>query len=412
VTGSGFFYGYFVVAASFVILTMWSGMFQTFGIFLKPLAAEFGWTRAMTSGAFTLLALLGGFLAIIGGRMTDRYGPRVVLTICGVFFGVGYFLMSQINDLWQLYLFYGVIVALGMAGTGHAPNMPTVARWFIRRRSLMSGVVTSGMGIGVVVVVPLASWLLATVDWRYTYMIMAGIALVLIVTAAQFSRKEPAQMGLLPYGADEVVADTPHSSAQGYSLRQALGSGQFWIICAILFFSMFAMMVVSVHIIPHATDIGISPVAAANILVIRGAVGIPSNILMGLVADRIGKKPVMIFTFILRTTALFWLLAADELWAFYLIAVLLGLSTAGVGVLIYPMIAEIFGLRSMGVIVASAQYAGIIGSSVSPLMAAVIFDVTGTYDIGFVICGVFSVIGLILALLLRSTRADGAAVVD
>ena len=161
------------------------------------------------------------------------------------------------------------------------------------------------------------------------------------------------------------------------------------------------MVVAGVHIVPHVTDLGISLATAANILAIRGGLVITGNIIIGAVADRYGRKPVLIICYVLTTATLFWLVVAQELWTFYLIAAILGLFTAGARVLMYPITAELFGLGSIGVILGSTIYAGIIGGSISPILAGMIFDTTGSYQIGFLISAAVSFTGLILVLFLR-----------
>ena len=144
---SKFFYGYVVVGISFLISMMIYGAMYTFTVFLEPLLAEFGWSRAATSGAFSLFMVFHGLLYIATGKLTDRFGPRIVITICSIFLGLGYILMSQINTIWQLYLVYGVIISIGVSGA-FIPLASTIARWFILKRGMMTGILTAGVGVG------------------------------------------------------------------------------------------------------------------------------------------------------------------------------------------------------------------------------------------------------------------------
>ena len=402
-----FFYGYVIVVSAFIIMAMWGGLLQVYGVFLKPMSTDLGWTRAITSGAYSLMVILSGLLHIIAGRLSDRLGPRILVIACGFFMGLGYLLMSQVNAIWQLYLFYGVIIGIGSSGTAHAPIMSTVARWFITRRALVTGIVGASMGIGTMIIVPLATRFISAYGWRAACIILGIMALAVFMLAGQFLRRDPGQMRQLPYGASEAEIKSPGSEAQGLSLHEAIHTGQFWMVCAIWLCSMFSMMIIGVHIIPHATDLGISPANAANILAIRAGATILGNIILGAAADRIGTRPALIISSILRTAALFWLLIAEELWMFYLFAVVAGLFGAGAGVLIYPILAELFGLRSLGVIVASSQSAGIVGGAISSTLAGLIFDVTGSYQLGFLICAAFSGLGLVLAWLLRPPSSGG-----
>jgi OFA family oxalate/formate antiporter-like MFS transporter len=131
------------------------------------------------------------------GGLNDRLGPRIVLTVCGVLIGVGFLLMSQIGALWQLYLFYGVIVGAGLGGT-FVP-LTTTARWFVARRGLMTGIVTAGVGVGALIGPPIANWLITGYDWRRSYAILGSIVLGCVVVGAQLLRRDPAQVGRLPY---------------------------------------------------------------------------------------------------------------------------------------------------------------------------------------------------------------------
>ena len=151
-----FFYGYIVVVAAFLIMVAIFGLYYCFGIFFDPMLLEFGWTRAMTSGAFSLSMVVYGLLNVAVGGLTDRFGPRMVVTICGLLIGLGYLLMSQISAVWQLYLFYGVIIGAGMGGSFIA-LLSSVARWFVKRRGMMTGIVMAGIGIGTLIGPPVAS---------------------------------------------------------------------------------------------------------------------------------------------------------------------------------------------------------------------------------------------------------------
>ena len=175
-----FFYGYVVIAAGFFVMAVLNAGLHSFGVFLKPISTEFGWTRAATSGAHSMSLFLMGLLYMVTGRLSDRFGPRVVLTVCGVLFGLGYLLMSQISALWQLYLFYGVLVAMGISG-GFVPLVSMAVRWFVRRRALMTGIIASGIGAGTMIGPPLAGWLISNYGWRNSYFMIGITTLVLLV---------------------------------------------------------------------------------------------------------------------------------------------------------------------------------------------------------------------------------------
>ncbi len=197
-----FFYGNIIVLASFLVVMIAWGTQYSFGVFFKPVLNEFGWTRAETSGAYSLSIVLLGFFGIIAGRLSDKYGPRLVVTGCGLLLGLGYILMSQLSAIWQIYLFYGVLASIGVAGSW-VPLLSTIARWFVRRRGLASGIVAAGIGIGTIILPLLANKLISLYNWRTSFIIFGIISLVVYVVVAQFLRRDPAQMGLLAYGAQQ-----------------------------------------------------------------------------------------------------------------------------------------------------------------------------------------------------------------
>lgn len=180
------------------------------------------------------VGLLGGFLSLVTGRLNDKFDPRLLVTVCGFLLGLGYLLMSQINAIWQLYLFFGVIIAAGMSGS-MVPLLSTVARWFVRRRALMTAFVSTGTGLGMVIMPPLARWLIATYGWRTSYIIIGVTTFVLVLILAQFLKRDPGQIGQSPYGADEVKAEDSSLDTRGFSLREAVRSRQFWLFSGIFF---------------------------------------------------------------------------------------------------------------------------------------------------------------------------------
>jgi MFS family permease len=229
-----FFYGYIVVLSSLIIMVALWGAYSVYGVFFNPLISEFNWTRAATSGAFSLATVLSGVLGVVVGEITDRFGPRILMTVACLLFGLGHLLMWQVSSLWQLYLYYGVIVGVGMSGSW-VPPLSTVARWFSKRRSLMTGIVIAGLSVGRIIGPPVISGLIAVYDWRLTYVILGGTVLVLTVIASQFLKRDPGQMGLLPYGADKVEPGTKVPEVSGFSLVEAVCTWQFWEVFAMVF---------------------------------------------------------------------------------------------------------------------------------------------------------------------------------
>jgi len=396
----GFFYGYVVVAtAAIIMLAMW-GTYYSFGIFFKPLLSEFGWTRAMTSGAFSLSTILHGIGAIFAGRLTDRFGPRMVIRITGLSLGLGYLLMSQTTSIWQLYVFYGVMVGIGMGGP-FVPLLSTTARWFEARRGLMTGIVAAGIGAGAVIMPPLANWLILKYNWSVAYVILGSAVLVLTIPVAQLLSRDPAQMGQVPYGQGEVEEQRPRLEGRSISFRQALGTWQFWTVCAMTMCLGFILFTIMVHIAPHVTDMGISAANAANTLAVIGIFSIVGKVGMGYMIDRTSSRAAWMIGFVTMAMALFLLLAARDIWVLYVFAVIFGFAYGACVTAEAPLIAELFGLSSHGVIFGFVSMSFTIGAAVGPLQAGYIFDVNSSYQMAFLICGVVAIIGLALTAIVK-----------
>jgi MFS family permease len=399
-----FFYGYIVVIVSFFIMAVSWGTFMTFfGVFLKPMITEFGWTRAITSGAYSLSNVLSGVLSIVMGGLTDRFGPRIVLTFCGFSLGLGYLLMSQVSAIWQLYLLFGVIIGIGISGAW-VPLLSTVARWFVKRRSLMTGIVVAGMSIGQLITPMVVSRLIVAYGWRLSSLRLGGVVLIVMVLAAQFLRRDPVQMGQLPYSENTGKQQILKSDNSGFSFREAVNTTQFRLFFIMLFCLGFCLSSILVHIVPHATDLKISAISAANILAAVGGTSIIGNYMLGGLGDRIGNRQIIIVGFILMAAALFWLVQARELWMFYLFAVVFGLAFGGIAASESPTIAWLFGLSSHGSIFGFAMLGLSVGAAAGPFVTGYIFDTTGSYQLAFLVCAFFGIIGLISSAILRPTK--------
>jgi MFS family permease len=395
------FYGYFVVLSAFLVMLLAYGVRTSFGVFFKPMSAEFEWSRALTSGAVTLSMLAQGVWGILMGRVNDRIGSRWVITLCCFFLGLGLLLLSLTRSPWQLYLFYGVLVGIGMGGVFVA-LVSTVARWFVRRRGTMTGVVLAGIGIGTLSIAPLANWLIAAFGWRKAYVIIGILVLVAGSIIAQFLRRDPARMGQLPLGQDQRSQPALKIDKQGLSFKEAVRSRNFWMV-GISFACMgYCTFTITVHLVPHITDIGFSSSTAAIILSITGGIQSIGGVAMGIFADRIGSKRIILISFVLVAAALFWLVPAASLLMLLAFAVIYSFGIGGGTAMESTIVAELFGLKSHGVILGVISFGFTIGGAVGPLVTGYLFDLTGNYRIGFLITAALGVVGLILTSFLRS----------
>jgi MFS family permease len=356
------------------------GVRYSFGVFFTPLEAEFGWPRATTSGIFAVYMVAASAFAVIGGWALDRYGPRIVVTAMALVTGIGLLLTSRVDALWQLYLTYSLMLAVG-TGPTYAIVMSTGTRWFSRRRATALAIIGSGAGLGTVVMAPVSAQIIAAYDWRASFTALAIIVVALVVPAAWLLRKEPAAKPVPGIaGADP---EPKNSTLEHFSLREALRTRSFWSFFFIWLSYSFCLHLVITHVVPRAEDAGISPVQAASILSVMAAVTVPSRVLIGVVSDRVGRRGIGVICALLHTAAMLWLIGSTETWMFYVFAVVYGVGYGGIDPPIVSLIGDHFGLRRVGVIMGSLIVGWGLGAAAGPYIAGLIFDASGSYSAAF-----------------------------
>lgn len=401
VNNSRFFYGYVIIGVGFLCLALMWGTMVSFGLFLKPMSAEFGWNRAIPSGAYAVAMFSLGIAGTITGRVSDRYGPKMVLTVGAVLLGLAFILMSGIQTLWQLYLVYGLMVGLGLS-SGFVPLSSAVARWFYRRRGLMTGLLLAGFGAANFIGPPVSNMLINAYGWRQAYLILGIATLVLLAGVAQLLRRDPSEAGRLPYGeASEVEAA---QNGIHYSTRDITRSTAFWWLLFLNIFFGIGQMAVTVHMAPFATDLGLSSYVAANIVAVIGISNIAGRIGMGSAIDRFGSWRTLTFSAVVVLASLAWLIFADQTWMLFALAIIFGIGTGGVPAVMSPVVADIFGLKSHGAVLGMTALGWGIGSAAGPIIAGYIFDVTASYQFAFILFAVLGAANLPLAFLLKPKR--------
>lgn len=398
---SRYFYGYNIVAAGFITQAVCIGAMFTYGLFFKELEQAFGWSRAVLSGASSLAFLVMGAMGFVAGTLNDRIGPRIILTLSGISLGLGYALMSRMQLPWQLYLLYGLFVGIGFS-THDVITLSTVARWFHRKRGMMSGVVKVGTGAGQLVVPMLVAALIAQAGWRQAYLYIGVLTMGALVAAAQLMKRDPVDSGLRPDGDHPMDPDQKQAATvPSLTLGEAARTLPFWNLCIAEFMIFSCMLTTIVHIVPHARDKGLDPAVAAAVLSTIGGVSMLGRITMGTANDRIGGKKSLIIGFLILITALLWLQVANSAWMLFLFAVMYGFTHGALFTVMSPTIAEYFGTEFHGQIFGMVLFCGTLGGSVGPLLAGFIFDLTGAYRAAFIVLTLMALMGLVLIALLK-----------
>jgi OFA family oxalate/formate antiporter-like MFS transporter len=397
------FYGYIVVVIAMAVMLLAMGTRTSFGIFFKPMIKEFGWSRGGMSAAVTLSMLVQGVWGIFMGKFNDKFGPRPVITLCCFLTGLGFILVSTVSSFWHIYLYYGLIVGLGMGGV-FVVLISTVSRWFFKKRGTMTGIVLSGMGISTLVMAPVANWLIVTFGWQLAFVILGSSVLVIGIGLSQFLKRDPSKMGIQPFGKTEKEESTITLNTEGLFLKEAIRTWQFWIVTPIFLCLGYCMFSIIVHFVPYVTDTGTSATLAANILALSGGVQVFGGIIWGGIIDKIGNKRVLILCFVSIAASIYLLIPYNYRWVFFVVSLLFGVGIGGGVVTESGLIADLFGMKSHGLILGIVSFSFTIGSAIGPLITGYVFDMDSSYQTAFLICTILSIAGLILTAMLKPTR--------
>ncbi len=394
-----FHYGQVIASVCFSIQAIGIGVYIAYGVFFNPLMAEFGWSRAVLSGASSVAFFIMGVCGIWVGRLNDRFGPRKIMVVTAVFLGTGYLLMSRLTAIWQLYLLYGIVFGIGLSSVD-VIALSTIARWYTRKRGMMTGIVKVGTGAGQLTLPLLASFLIAAYGWRTAYLIIGTAAMLILVTMAQLLRRDPGERERWWDRPNPHKAPPRFASANSVTFEHATHTAALWIICCVNFTLVFCLMTVMVHIVPHARDIGIAAAPAAGVLSAIGGISMLGRFVTGIAIDYIGSKRVMIICFVLLLAGLLWLQIADTLWMLMMFACVYGIAHGGFFTAISPIVAEQFGIGFHGALFGLVVCFGTTGGAIGPFLAGWLFDSYGSYSAPFWLVTAISTVGfgLILAL--------------
>ena len=396
-------YAYLTAGICFSIQALGVGAYIAFGVFFNPLMETFGWSRALIAGASSLAFFMMGVFAVLVGRLNDRFGPRPIMTVTALLLGLGCVLMARLSAPWELYLFYGII--FGMGGSSiDVIALTTVARWFSHHRGFMTGVVKVGTGAGQFAIPLAAGWLILHYGWRWSFVVIGvGVAASLIVMA-QFLRRDPEAAGIRPQEPRPGPVKNQSAAPPEILLSNALRTVQLWTICLMNLFLVFCLLIIMMHIVPHARDLGVQPLKAAGVLSTIGAVSMLGRFFGGMVIDRRSSKTVMAASFCLLLVSLVWLQFSDRTWMLYAFAVVYGLAHGGFFTAISPIVAEFFGIRFHGTLFGIVVFFGTTGGAIGPLLAGYLFDVSGSYQSTFRIITGMAVISCVLLFSLKPLK--------
>ena len=397
-----------LVAVVWITLAIAQGLFFSFSIFFVPLIQEFRWSRALTAGAMSLSSIVQGVGAPLAGVLADRFGPRAMIVAGVVMLAAASMLAATIQAPWQLYLYTGVLGALGLVAIGWVPMGLLISRWFQARRGRMAGVAFSGMGFGVFVIGPLTQWLIATTTWRTASLILGLATLIVLLPLVLWAIRDtprptdaPSHGGKVRANEDGSSEEAPAAPAsarrtQDATLSDALRSRAFWFLFAAYFCTPLAVFPVAIHAVAFAVDHGYPPMLAATAYGSMGLMSTVGRAGFGVLADRLGAPLAATLSFGCTAGGAAALLALEALpsvgWL-VVFALLFGLGFGARGPIITAIASEWFGGRRFGVIYGVLNLGNGLAGAIGPWFGGVVHDVSGSYRLAFAASIVFCAIG-------------------
>lgn len=363
-------YGWVIVAVGALMGCIGMGSLFSLAVFLDPIASGTGWSRAGISASMTVAFLAMGVGSFGWGWVSDRYGPQIVGIAGGLMLGTGLVLASRATSLLAFQLIYGLFLGAAV-GAFFAPMMATASAWFDRQRALAVSLVSAGLGMAPVTVAPFAQWLLLSgYDWRTAQLVIGLVAWAIVLPAALLLRRPPAIA---------LSAGAAAPAGEGLTARQALGSRQFLVLAATFFACCLAHAGPIFHVVSYAMVCGLSAMTAVSVYSLQGLAGLGGRLLLGVLADRHGAKPVLIGGLLLQALAIGAFLPTRSLEEFYAVAAIFGLAYGGVMPLYAVLVRDYFGPRIMGTVFGAATMVSCLGMAAGPAVGGWIFDRFGSY---------------------------------
>lgn len=411
------FYGWAVVTGAFVVMLLGFGVAYTFASFLPPLQHTFAATRGDISFIFALNGFLYFCLGAVSGPLADRIGPRWVAVAGMLCIGSGVLLASRAQALWQVYATYGLGIGLGV-GFSYVPALAAVQRWFVRRRGFASGLAVAGIGVGTLLLPPLATWLIGTVGWRGAYVILGIVTLLVGPAAALLLAHSPQRRGLLPDGDAPPIAAAPASGVpspdhqaevvattdtqRDLTLGQALHTRTFWLLYAASFATSLGLFIPFVHLPAYARDHGFSAGFGALLIGLIGVGSTGGRFILGSGADRLGLRLSLTGMFLGMALVLLWWVVATSAGALVIFAVLFGVCYGGFVGLLPALTAVYVGGRHIGSVIGVLYTSVGIGTLLGPSLAGAAYDLSRSYTVPILVSAGTNVVAVLCMLLVRA----------
>jgi MFS family permease len=386
-----FYYGYLILFLCFLNMVFVRGASGAFSVFYIALLDDFHWSHGVGASIVSLNSLVYASVSPAVGYLFDRLGPRVLMPLAGLLMGLGFILSGFGDSLWELYIFYGVVAAVGQGGLGFVTQSALLSHWFVRRRATAIGLATAGQGFGMIAIVPLAQILISRAGWRAAFMGLGGLVLLATIPAnAIFQRRAPEEVGQRADGASLADGERPgavrSAAANEWTLSSALRSFPFWIIAVGHLALGTGLFIVYTHLVAHLVDQGLEKLSAAFMLGMVGLMRVAGTFVWGYASDRIGRRNAYGLSVLITAAGLmciFAVVAGSPLWFTYMAAILYGIGHSSGNPTYGAVIGDIFSGKNIGTIFGFLEITFGIGMALGSWAGGTIFDLTGSYRPAF-----------------------------
>jgi MFS family permease len=388
------FWGWYVVFSSFVILTLIYGARYSFGVFVKPMFVEYDWPMTIISLAASINLLTYATAGIFAGWLLDRLAPKWITTVSILVATGGFVASGFVTTPLGLYLSYGVLVGVGSAGCGHVACTAAIGKWFVKKRGIAVGISAMGIGVGTLIMAPLAGYIVKNFGWRAGFWCISGLICVVGITVSQIfmGKDNPQHYGLQPDGEsappDHSIPGPDGEVFEKPSIKHVLADHRFWLLVICNMFAVMTVMMTFVHQVPYATNSGIDKIKAAAGIGLIGIMGSFGRFFFGWLSDRIkDAKYSAALGFLLMAAGMFLLWRADNVVTLYGFALVYGFGYGSLAPVTPYLICDRFGGQILGIAYGLLNFfsAGV-GGALGPLIGGLIFDHTGSYRAGWIIC--------------------------
>ncbi len=408
------YWGWYVVLGTFSILLFTYGVRYSFGVFVRPMFVEYGWPMSIVSLGASMNILTYAVCGVFCGRLVDRIAPKWLMTVGSIITAVGFYYLTRTETPLGLYLSYGVLCGIGNACNGAVVSSAAVGKWFIRKRGMAMGVATMGIGVGTMVMTPIAGYIVENHDWRTGFIFFGTLIFVFGILISQFlmGKTTPEAVGLLPDGAktlpDRSTTASVIPAEKKASLKPVLTDFRFWLLVVCFSMAGLTVMMTLIHQVAYAVNQNIGRIEAAGALGVVGLTSSGGKFFFGWFSDRLkDAKYSAALGFFIMAVGMFCLMKAETVSLLYIYALIYGFGYGSMSPVMPYLISDRFGRYILGTAFGALIFfvAGI-GGSIGPALGGMIFDNTGSYAAAWAFNAASLVAASVLILFLKSAKKD------